>query len=31
MEDKNLITGVDLGSSKISVIIGDYKDKEVMQ
>ncbi len=29
MEDKNLITGIDLGSSKISVTIGDYKDGEV--
>lgn len=29
MEDKNLIAGVDLGSSKISVTIGDYKDGEI--
>ncbi len=29
MEEKKLITGIDLGSGKISVIIGDYKDGEI--
>ncbi|MBU1767729.1 MAG: cell division protein FtsA [Candidatus Omnitrophica bacterium] len=29
MENKNLITGIDLGSSKIAVAIGDCKDGEI--
>lgn len=29
MKDQELITGIDLGSSKIAVAIGDYKDGEI--